>query len=95
MVLYDLPKQSQLRGIAQTACRFASATDEKIRKAQFEQLAHSQVLKLVLKCSMGCFDCHSSCKLSALRELKDIKDSLMKTSLVNTYIYIHTRVYLK
>lgn len=88
-VLYDLPKQSQLRGIAQAGRRFCSATDEKIRKAQFEQLAHSQFCKSVLKYSVGCFNCYFYCKLSALQELQDIKHSLIKTALVNIHTHTH------
>lgn len=45
MVLYDLPKQSQLHSMTQAGHRFGFTTDERIRKAQFEQLAHSQFCK--------------------------------------------------
>lgn len=57
MVLYDSPKQSQLCGVAQVGHRFGFATYEKIRKAQFEQLARSQICKSLFRYSMGCFNC--------------------------------------
>ena len=94
-MLCDLPKQSQLRGLAQAGHSFGSATEEKTRKSQFEGLANSQFCKSVLKYSMGCFDCYFSCKLPALQELQDIKDTFIKTTLVNTCIgkYMRTHTY--